>query len=612
MPPFHIVDDFRKAQTLKEKSARRVAVRKMTTLSMRILMSAAAGAAMISNYVRAESRAAELCARPAVGSVVPEPPELESRNGVLKVQLTYRNFVDAAGFVRYCYIDAEGQEAPVLRLRAGDQLNLDLKNELKAVLPARPGIGMRAAHMHVTSNPCASGEMDALSTNLHFHGLTVPPACHEDDVLKTFIPPDAKPFEYRFQIPADEAPGMYWYHPHVHGFTSLQVLGGASGAIIVEGLERANTLLAGLPERTFIIRDEDLLHPDAPPVNSGNVPPPIVLHDAEGDVLNTGTGGGKPAKDLSINFIPVPYPEYKPAVIRIKPLERQLWRVLNASAITYLNLQIIANGSPQSLGVVALDGIPINENGMAGNRILWESHILLPPAGRVEFIMKGPRAGAQAKLITRSFDTGPAGENDPTRPLAAILADAGAPEPRRELAAAPAPLPRSQIAWLGNVKPAVQRKLYFSEKPQDPANPASPTIFYITVDGQTPAPFDPAAPNPNITVRDGDVEDWIIENRTREVHAFHIHQTHFMLLEWNGIPLDEPFLRDTINVAYWDGKSSYYPSVKVRIDFRDPNIVGTFLYHCHLLEHEDGGMMGTVRVLPPHPPPPGTARAHSY
>ena len=182
------------------------------------------------------------------------------------------------------------------------------------------------------------------------------------------------PFEYRFRIPADEAPGLYWYHPHVHGFTSPQVLGGASGAIVVEGIERANMQLAGLPERVFMIRDQDLLNPNARPLNTGNVPPPLVLHDAEGDILNTGTGGGKPAKDLSINFVPVAYPEYTPAVIPIKPSERQLWRVLNASAITYLDLQVLLNGAPQRLGVVSLDGIPINENGMSG-----QSHHLGKP-----------------------------------------------------------------------------------------------------------------------------------------------------------------------------------------------------------------------------------------
>jgi hypothetical protein len=54
-----------------------------------------------------------------------------------------------------------------------------------------------------------------------------------------------------------------------------------------------------------------------------------------------------------------------------------------------------------------------------------------------------------------------------------------------------------------------------------------------------------------------------------------------------------------VNVTYWDGKSRQYPSVKLRMDFRDPQIaLGLSLYHCHLLEHEDGGMMGTIRVLP--------------
>jgi type I restriction enzyme R subunit len=62
---------------------------------------------------------------------------------------------------------------------------------------------------------------------------------------------------------------------------------------------------------------------------------------------------------------------------------------------------------------------------------------------------------------------------------------------------------------------------------------------------------------------------------------------------------DEPFLRDTINVPYWREKMTAFPSVKLRMDFRDPNIVGTFPYHCHLLEHQDGGMMGIIRVEPP-------------
>jgi FtsP/CotA-like multicopper oxidase with cupredoxin domain len=201
----------------------------------------------------------------------------------------------------------------------------------------------------------------------------------------------------------------------------------------------------------------------------------------------------------------------------------------------------------------------------------------------------------KAELLTRSVNTGSGGENDPVRPLAAIVASKDAPEPRSKLSAAQEPLVRSNADWLGKIQPVRERKLYFSETLQDPKDPNSPTTFYITVDGEQPVLFDPNSTIPNIIVHQGDVEDWYIENRSQELHAFHIHQIHFMLLEWFGIPVNEPFLRDTINVPFWDGKSKY-PTVKLRMDFRDPSIVGTFPYHCHLLEHEDGGMMGLVRV----------------
>jgi FtsP/CotA-like multicopper oxidase with cupredoxin domain len=550
----------------------------------------------------------QVCPRPAPGSTVTEPKDLRSHNGILKLELTYRNFIAADGQEQYCYQYKDGSQAPTLRLQPADQLILRLKNKLTALpqsadKPVMQGASASAFH-HVPTmatmpiaSPCASAQMTALSTNLHFHGTTVPPVCHQDDVLHTLIQPGDSPFEYRLRIPADEPPGLYWYHPHVHGFTNPQVLGGASGALIVEGIERANRKLAGLPERVFVIRDQELLHPEAVPAKSGLMPPPPVLRDAEGDILNTGTGEGKPAKDLSINFVPVPYPDFQPAVIMVKPSERQLWRIVNASAVTYLDLQVLVDNQSLSVGVVALDGVPITENGMARDKMVWVNHVFLPPSGRVEWVFKGVPAGAHARLITRSVDTGPAGENDPVRPLAAIVASGDAPEPRSQLSASPASLPASPSVWLGNVEPVRTRKLYFSERPQDPNRPNSPTVFMVTVDGQNPAPFNPRATQPDVTARQGDVEDWVIENRSQESHAFHIHQIHFLLTKWGGVPVNEPFLRDTIDVPYWDGKSARYPSVTLRMDFRNPDAAGTFVYHCHLLEHEDGGMMGTIRVL---------------
>jgi FtsP/CotA-like multicopper oxidase with cupredoxin domain len=552
--------------------------------------------------LRAQDESKNACQRPAAGSVIPEPTDLRSRDGVLKVDLTIHKYGDSNGSTRYCYMDAQGNASPTLRLNPGDLLILNLKNEMgeaehSAATPKHIHPQMRDPDMNGKKmmDGCTVGSMNSASTNLHFHGLTVPPVCHQDDVLNTSISPGDSPFEYRFRIPDNEPPGLYWYHPHIHGFSKAQVLGGASGALIVEGIERANKEVAGLPERVLIIRDQDLLNPNAPPSKSEPRLPPMLI-DHDGDAVNNGTGFGRPAKDLSINFVPVPYPDYPPAVIKMRPGERQLWRVLNASAITYLNLAVLFNRVPQQLGLVALDGVPLNENRAIGDFVDWQTHLGVPPGARVEFIVNGPPQGGTGLLVTRSVDTGPGGENDPNRAIAAISVSADAPEPPSKLSATPDPLPAPALPWLGNEIPVQTRRLYFSEKLSDPKNPNSAMEFYITVDGQTPALFDPHSRAPNIVAKQGTVEDWIIENRSSELHAFHIHQMHFMLLDYLGKPVNEPYLRDTVNVPYDTGKALVYPSIKLRMDFRDPNTVGTFVYHCHLLEHEDGGMMGLIRV----------------
>jgi FtsP/CotA-like multicopper oxidase with cupredoxin domain len=539
-----------------------------------------------------------VCPRPSPGSPIAQPEDLRSRNGLLHVDLTLRNEAQPDGSIRYCYLDAHANQSPTLRVSPGDLVVLTLKNDLSdfSHTPAPGGPHHMAAGAQ-QSNPCAGAPMTSLSTNLHFHGLTIPPLCHQDDVLKTSIQPGDPVFEYRFRIPADEPPGLYWYHPHLHGLTKVQVLGGASGAIIVDGVERADKAVAGLPERLLIIRDQDLLNPSAPPSKSEPVVPRM-LYDRDGDAANTGTGFGKPAKDLSINFVPVPYPDYPAAAIKMKPEATELWRVLNASAITYLDLQVLLDRKPQPLGLVALDGVPLNRYGLPADFVDSQTHLGVPPGSRVEFVVKGPPVGVTALFVTRTVDTGPGGENDTNRALATITASDDSPALPSRLSAAPAPLPPPSQAWLGSVAPVITRRLYFSEKLLEPDNPNSASEFYITVDGQTPAPFDPRSAIPNIVARQGTVEDWIIENRSNELHAFHIHQLHFMLLDYLGQPVNEPFLRDTVNVPYYDGKALVYPSVRLRMDFRDPNTVGYFVFHCHLLEHEDNGMMGLIRVEP--------------
>ncbi len=134
------------------------------------------------------------CGRPAVGSVIPEPADLRSQNGVLKVDLTIRNSTEPDGSTRYCYIDGNGNQSPNLRLKPGDLLILHLKNDLTVSDPAAPATHMHSGmHSEKSGDPCASGAMSATSTNLHFHGLTIPAVCHQDDVVKTSISPRDAP-----------------------------------------------------------------------------------------------------------------------------------------------------------------------------------------------------------------------------------------------------------------------------------------------------------------------------------------------------------------------------------------------------------------------------------
>jgi FtsP/CotA-like multicopper oxidase with cupredoxin domain len=519
--------------------------------------------------VAATESDARVCERPPAGSTVTSPASLRSSRGELRAAFTFSGRRDDVGLTRYCYVYQNGIESPTLRVSPGDEVLLDLTNAI-ATQPSS------MQHQH-GGGSCSGGPMTAASTNLHFHGLAIPPACHQDDAIRTSIQPFEPAFPYRFRVPASQSPGLYWYHPHPHGYTEGQVLGGASGALIVEGIERLKPQVAGLPERILILRDQII-----PGRGSGRKGTEADPDDATG-------------KDVSLNFVPVTYPLYMPAVLRVLPDRREFWRVLNASADTYFTLQVISveqgRRVPQSLQLMAMDGAAAGDQVSASLR----TEMLISPGGRAEFILSTPHAGAFTQLISRNYDTGPDGAANPTRVIANIISsrDTAETQSANRISATPP----SRFNGLTALHPAQVRRLYFSEDLTKTADPNERPRYFITVGDKTPALFDMNFKVPDITARQGTVEDWIIENRAREAHVFHIHQVHFQLLGRNGIKVDEEMLRDTIDLPYWDGTSAVYPSVRLRMDFRAPQIIGTFLFHCHILEHEDGGMMGSVEVV---------------
>jgi FtsP/CotA-like multicopper oxidase with cupredoxin domain len=518
----------------------------------------------------AASAQAPICpARPLQGTPVNNPVDLFSANGVLTVNFAMQNAPDIQGFMHYCYAyiyQGTQIEAPTLRVNPGDTLVVNLTNNITE--PTLPG-KKQTMHMHMQQVPgapaddCSGNPVLDTSTNMHFHGLNVPPTCHQDDVIDTVINPGPNgTFQYSIQIPANEPPGMYWYHPHIHGITTHQVNGGASGAIIVEG---NNPLVQGLNERILILREQTK-------ISNANDP------DA-----NT---------QMTLNFQPAIYPEGGLApTITMQAGAREYWRFLNASSKQFMSLQLTYNGVAQQFEVLSIDGVQVPTP-------LFSTLLKIPPAGRMEFIVPGLPAGQTGIFSTLGYDTGAVGDiNGPQRLASLSTGGDGAQQHLHQLQEAqhPAKAPTQPVRFsnLANLTPNVTRQLYFSE--QNTSTNGN-TQFYLTVAGQAPRLFHMDDP-PAIVTNTGSVEDWTLSNRSGEVHAFHIHQIHFLVEAINGVPVTNPEMQDTVIIPNWTGTGPY-PSVTVRMDFRDPNIAGTFVYHCHILDHEDGGMMAKIQVNP--------------
>src|SRR5246127_2266489 len=271
------------------------------------------------------------------------PPELRAQNHILS--LTLRAAMHSDGKNSFFF---NGQpNPPMLRLSPGDQLRITYVNDL----PAK-------ASESCAITPC----MDM--TNLHFHGLTVSPDAPQDDVLDMMAAP-GKTLHYTVQIPKEHPPGLYWYHTHPHGESHRQVLDGMSGALVIEGIQAYFPPLAGLPERVLVVRGRSIKNDPH-------------SRDLEQRVdLGSQACGGEheaPEEVFTVNGSLRPQ-------IEIAPGERQFWRVVNASADRYVDLQL----EGQRFEIVAMDGMPVARHD-PDHPTRISGHVLLPPAGRGEGI----------------------------------------------------------------------------------------------------------------------------------------------------------------------------------------------------------------------------------
>jgi suppressor of ftsI len=330
-----------------------------------------------------------------------------------------------------------------------------------------------------------------------------------------------------------------------------------SGAIVVEGIDRYYPELRHMRERVLMLRDHDIEHSDAATRQQ-------ILRRVEIPSSHCGTATVQnPERVFTANA------EIRPQ-IPIDPGERQFWRIVNASPDLYADLQL--NG--EQLEIVALDGMPLSYHNRRGATRKVD-HVLVPPAGRVEMIVVGPSSGSRATLTTRCVDTGVDGDPNPAMAIADV-GPAQTDSPMNTLPSITGPAVYKELSRHEIQKLEVSKPDFTVTFTEDKGG------FYIN--GKKFSMDD----KPMLRVRVGSMQHWRIVNSTREIHPFHIHQIHFLAYAENGIQSDSPAWQDTINVPYGSG------SVDLIMDFTDPHIRGMSLFHCHLLNHEDKGMMAKI------------------
>jgi suppressor of ftsI len=469
---------------------------------------------------------------PPIGTPLSEPPEARTP----LVLSAVNDPTSGRGAFSF-----EGREVPpVIRVSPGQKLRITYLNRMQV-----------SSGEVCVDGPCMN------MTNLHFHGLHVSPESPQDDVLSMMAMP-GESLHYTVDIPLDQPSGLYWYHTHPHGESYQQDLDGMSGAIVVEGIERYVPRLRGLKEQILILRDAELHQGDEATKRL----------EASVDIPRTtcGEAPGAPGRIFTVNGTVRPR-------IAIAPGEKQFWRIVNASPDLYADLVI----DSEDMTLVALDGMPLGYHN-PDHPTESVRHVLLAPAGRLEAIVTGPAFGAKASLRSLCVNTGPDGDPNP----AMVIADLD-PAGRQDTST------RSKESEADSQK-VVYRPLSLHAIQELEKHDAAFVVnftedkkgFYINDKKYKPSD------DPMVTVKTGKYLRWRVVNRTHEIHPFHIHQVHFLVYGKDGSLIRDPKWMDTVNLD--PGQS-----LDLLMDFTDPIIRGISVFHCHLLKHEDKGMMAKIR-----------------
>ncbi len=375
-------------------------------------------------------------------------------------------------------------------------------------------------------------------TNLHTHGLHVTPKGQGDNVFVNT--PSGATFTNKYAIPTDHIPGEYWYHPHRHMFSAQQVGAGMAGMIDVRADTPEERELDRYRTRHIMIQQFR--------VDDGQVVKPGQASTARPYMYVNG--------------------QLKP-VVAMRPGEIQRWRLANFQANTFARVAIPAG---MKAWLISTDGNPTG-------RPIPVTDMLIPPAGRRAILVRAQSAG---DLAVQNIPWGSGFQTIPQQDLFTVRVGG-------------APVEGSSLPTMGSRLPDLRREsvhnsrtVQFSEAAPAPGESA-PNFL---INGMN---YDQWGRKNLFAMKLDTVEEWTLTNTTNEYHPFHIHVQPFQVVAINGKPVNGVDYRDTVPIPPMvDGVPG---SVVIRQRFTD--FTGRFVFHCHILFHEDNGMMAPVQVVAP-------------
>ena len=377
-------------------------------------------------------------------------------------------------------------------------------------------------------------------TNIHYHGLHIPITGNADNVFLKIEP--GKKLTYKFQISSNHPAGTFWYHPHLHGLVAEQLFAGLAGLFIVRGeLDEIPEVKAAKEE--FLVLQDFALDNDGRPMGSRHM---SLMMGREGDII---TVNGRVNPNFSLAG---------EGLLR--------WRILNASPSRFYRLAL----ENHPFHLIATDGGALNEP-------VEVNELLLTPGQRAEVLIKGNQQPGQYRLLNLPYDRGSMGmmgggmmgRNNRDVPIALATVNY---ESAVETLALPTKL--APISTLP--EPQTERSFELNHG----MSPAVGMAFLINGE-----PYSHDVIHTHVKLNT--IEDWKLVNTGVMDHPFHIHGSAFQVISRNGIPESLLAWRDTVLVKRGE-------TVRIRIPFRD--FAGKTVYHCHVLDHEDLGMMGNLEI----------------